>query len=197
MSEQQKENTPERETMHDQPGESYRLVIKDNPEAERSLGGPHLIFRRKLEVDQNTVIGEEQGASDDAAVSDHEGASRSISDYISSLMNHVPDEVTRVVDAIIAEENRLPTNLPTLDENLSRIFPISSEEPGASESYETAGIHQDEEAEVETEPADRSVSEEADREDLPEYEQEDPLDASVNSTSKSQMYVKKVEYEDL
>ena len=50
-----------------------------------------------------------------------------VADYISNLSNHVPDDVSRVVDAIIAEEKKLPRGLPTLDEVMPVIYSNTEE----------------------------------------------------------------------
>lgn len=174
MSEQYKEQNPDKGASQGS-GNSYKLVIKGNSGKSRSGGGPHYILRRKLEgeadeIIEETPVPEAEEALEDLIQSEPIASASNVSVYISSLMSHVPDEVNRVVDAIIAEENKRPTNLPTLDETLSMIFPVSDETllegEKPQDTLHTAGP--------------------------------DSPDASVDeSFSKSQKYVKKVEYEDL
>lgn len=174
MSEQHKEQNPDKAAPHGT-GHPYKLVIKGNSGKSRSGGGPHYILRRKLEGEADDILEEQpssnaEEAVDDLIQSEPLASASNVSVYISSLMSHVPDDVNRVVDAIIAEENNRPTNLPTLDETLSMIFPVSDEtslEGGKPlDTLQTDGP--------------------------------DSNDASVDeSFSKSQKYVKKVEYEDL
>ncbi len=82
----------------------------------------------------------------------------------------MPEDVTRVVDAIIEEENSRPTNLPTLDETLPMIFPVSND--------------------IEN-PNDEATAVPASQERIEDDEPEE------SRSDKNQMYIKKVEYEDL
>lgn len=174
MSEQQKDQNPEQEASQGS-GNSYKLVIKGNSGKGRSGSGPHYILRRKLEGETDELV-EEQPVSEaeeefeDLIQAEPIASASNVSVYISSLMSHVPDDVNRVVDAIIAEENKRPTNLPTLDDTLSMIFPVSGD-----------SMLQGEESIGTPEVVNRNALKSADDE----------------SHSKNQKYVKKVEYEDL
>ena len=141
---------PEQDNRTERPLCSYELIIHGNKDAFIQKGEPHLILRRKPlnepeaaledtpskgEHDMNSESEanlsdeasntneaekneENQESVDDAGVE----SSGQVADYIASLMHHVPDDVSRVVDAIIEEESKLPKGLPTLDEAMSAIY---------------------------------------------------------------------------
>ena len=118
---------------------SYELIVRNNKTSKES-GAPHLILRKqrnatdelKVEDAASAVEATEDVTSEVPAeapemsgVAEEIASADSVSDYISSLNNHVPDDIARVVDAIIEEEGKMPTNLPKLDDQLSAIFPGS------------------------------------------------------------------------
>ncbi len=114
----------------------YELIVRNN-KASQEHGAPHLILRRQLkdEHQQDSLDAPIQVDSSDTGEVDDQDAlekqvleiatSGNVAEYISSLHDHVPDEVIRVVDAIIEEEGNLPTNLPRLDDKLTMIYPGS------------------------------------------------------------------------
>ncbi len=174
MSEQHNEQHPDKGVSQGS-GNSYKLVIKGNSGKSRSGSGPHYILRRKLEGETDDLV-EEQPLSEteeeleDLIQAEPIASASNVSVYISSLMSHVPDDVNRVVDAIIAEENKRPTNLPTLDDTLSMIFPVSDDSILQGEaSYGTPQV----------------------------VNQNTQKSSDDESHSKNQKYIKKVEYEDL
>ena len=125
---------------------SYELIVR-NGKAPQEDGAPHLILRRPAEnseplkivdpskteepVEKPEVSEEIAGIVDAAEIA----SANSVADYVSSLQNHVADDVTRVVDAIIAEEGKLPTNLPKLDDKLTMIFPGSDVQQDPSDEF--------------------------------------------------------------
>ncbi|MFK7848479.1 MAG: hypothetical protein AB8G77_24530 [Rhodothermales bacterium] len=107
---------------------SYELIVRNN-KTPQEHGAPHLILRRQLKdkdqqkkIDVSVPENAEQVIEDDAA---EIASADSVADYISSLHYHVADDVARVVDAIIEEEGKMPSNLPKLDDKLTMIFPGS------------------------------------------------------------------------
>ena len=178
---------------------TYELIVKGNKDASVQQGEPHLVFRRKPLADpapndawQDTLNESEQTmnstlphvepthepneeALDEVLVTTisvaKTGSTDEIAKYIASLTHHVPDDVSRVVDAIIAEESRLPKGLPTLDESMAAIYSNPDEAPLPLD--EEFGM--DAEADAPSEP---------------------PADMTDSSNDKSLSYTKKVEYED-
>ncbi len=90
--------------------------------------------------DHHTSKNESDRISEDAGQNKAEtiASARNVADYISSLQDHVPDDVNRVVDAIIAEGGKIPSNLPKLDDQLTMIYPGSDVQdlPGEDLFYE-------------------------------------------------------------
>ena len=112
------------------PSPSFELIVQGNENPAEETGAPHLILRRRpLDVEEAGKAGPEPQdtpGTGELEVNSPAGADTVSSDdvaaYIASLSNHVPEDVSRVVDAIIAEESKLPTGLPTLDEAMSAIY---------------------------------------------------------------------------
>ncbi len=104
---------------------SFELIVRNN-QASREKDAPHLILRRKPKEDVQAAGASVTENRDTPPAIDSEIASfESVADYISSLNDHVPDDVVRAVDAIIEEEGEIPSNLPKLDDQLSQIYPGS------------------------------------------------------------------------
>lgn len=137
---------------------SYELIVR-NGQAPQKDGAPHLILRRPAEDSAPLKIvdaakASEVPASEDVLEELEESAveaadiasANSVADYISSLNNHVSDDVARVVDAIIAEEGKLPSNLPKLDDKLTLIFPGSDVQDNGVDDlfYEKKDVETDE-----------------------------------------------------
>ncbi len=111
---------------------SYELIVRNN-KTPQEHGAPHLILRRQLKDEDQQKKTEALVSENDEQAVDEVGEEQasgivsadSVADYISSLNHHVADDVARVVDAIIEEEGKRPTNLPKLDDKLTMIFPGS------------------------------------------------------------------------
>lgn len=130
---------------------SYKLIIRNHKASEKK-GEPDLILRKQpdnldsrltMETAQPDDQPAKQNETDQAPGAGPENApspatASSVADYISSLQHHVPDDVDRVVDAIIAEEGKAPTHLPSLDDQLTMIYPGSDVQrlPGDDLFYE-------------------------------------------------------------
>ena len=113
---------------------SYELIVRNNKTSRKS-GAPHLILRKQrkasdeLKVEAADVASQPEEVPNEAKdVIEEIVSAETVSDYISSLNDHVPDDIARVVDAIIEEEGKMPSNLPKLDDQLSAIFPGSDVE---------------------------------------------------------------------
>ncbi|MEM8487902.1 MAG: hypothetical protein AAF564_20290 [Bacteroidota bacterium] len=114
---------------------SYELIVRNN-KTSRESGAPHLILRKQRKATDELKVEAADLAKESAPETEEAPAeakdviekmvtAERVSDYISSLNDHVPDDIARVVDAIIEEEGKMPTNLPKLDDQLSAIFPGS------------------------------------------------------------------------
>ena len=130
---------------------SYKLIIRDHKASEKK-GEPDLILRKQpdnldtrftmetAQPDDQAAKQKESNLAPDAGADDASSpaTASSVADYMSSLQHHVPDDVDRVVDAIIAEEGKAPNNLPRLDDQLTMIYPGSDvqELPGDDLFYE-------------------------------------------------------------
>lgn len=117
---------------------SYELIVRKN-KAQDKKDGPHLILR-KQRTDQEEPQPAAEGGAEEVEETKKTApleltTAQNISDYISSLHNHVPDDVIRVVDAIIEEEEKIPTNLPKLDDQLEQIFPGSDVKDFENEEF--------------------------------------------------------------
>lgn len=137
---------------------SYELIVQGNEDTSNQQGEPDLVLRRKpldkSEEDLESAHGQDtlpESEQDVNSTSEHDhigpiedslldgeavveapdgpaDSGKQITDYIASLSHYVPEDVSRVVDEIIAEENKLPTGLPTLDESMSVIYSNAEEE---------------------------------------------------------------------
>ena len=101
------------------PPQLYELIIYDNKQRRVAGDGqPHLILKRSIPgaAKPGSLSGEEQDAS-----------SADVDTYIASLSHHVPSDVHRVVEAIIAEEeafgdDHLELQFKKENEELNNIF---------------------------------------------------------------------------